>query len=127
MTTCVELWDIEILPDSQVDEYGHVVMERLQCIVQQIKCFTRLYWETSQVEKVKECVNGPDHPRGVQVILELGANDYTENDAAYEVILISSHSGQAGDAAGENAYVMVWYEAFTASIDLIHTISQNEP
>jgi hypothetical protein len=55
--------------------------------------------------------------------LELRANDYTENDAAYEVILISSHLGQAGDAAEENAYVMVWYKAFTASIDLICTIS----
>ena len=40
MSTCVELWDIEILSDSQVDEYGHVIMEGSQCVVQQIKCFT---------------------------------------------------------------------------------------
>ena len=40
MLTCMELRDIEILLDSQVNEYGHVVMEGLQCAVQQIKCFT---------------------------------------------------------------------------------------
>ena len=68
-------------------------------------------------------MNGPDHPRGVQIILELCANDYAKNNAADEVILIPSHSGQAGDTTGEYAYVVVWYKTLTMSIDLICTIS----